>query len=206
MKTPGFPSFFAKIAASKPVRYNPTMRIIYVVATAVLFMSMAASAQDDFTTKLYPVLPHIFAENIAPASTMADPFGGAGDPFGGGADPFGGGEDPFAKPAAGAAPVDSDPLATLGELAALPPGSELAYFPHWGQVKVRTSAEGHTAIKKVLETLNVPSPLITVDFTFMEIPSNVVTKSEVYLKSGSLDAAEVMRLFREGKTQLISNT
>lgn len=184
------------------------MRIFYPATPTfhalafTLLLSIVSIAQDKgekddaFTTKLYPASPTLFAETISPAS-WGDPFGGAGDPFGGAG-------DPFATNAPGTMAKPQDPLDDLAEMAELPEGSKLKSFPQFGRIMLRTSAAGHQQFKAVLQQVDVPAPRITVDFSFIEIPTNVVATSKVFQQSGSLDNEEVLRLFREGKARLLS--
>ena len=160
----------------------------------VVFSVGSLRADDSFTLKSYPVDPEIFATMIAPAG--ADPFGGgAADPFGGSADPFGG----EVQPEPGIAETEH-----IFKLAKLPEGSELRYLPRLGRFFARTSKDGHERLKEVLDEMKVPKLMVEIDFSFIGVNSNEVLRSEVFQKTGSLDSAEVMRLFKEGKASLIS--
>lgn len=178
--------------------FHPASPAFHALAFGLL-LSIVSIAQDKrdhdnvFTTELYPVSQTLFAETISPAGW------GGGDPFDSGGDPFGGAGDPFenaAKP--------YDPLDDLAAMAELPEGSGLKFSPHFSRIMLRTSADGHQRFKTMLQQVDVPAPRITVDFSFIEIPTNVVTTSKVFQQSGSLDDEEVLRLFRDGKARLLS--
>jgi len=154
-------------------------------------------AEEAYTAKFYPVQPELMA------GLMILPAGGAlgGDPFSGGNDPFGGGDDPFGGVAAGAV-ASAEMIALVTELAALPERSEVKYLAQLGKLFVRTSDDGHRRFNEIMKELNVPPQMVEIDFTLIGLSSNDVVQSEVFKKTGSLDSAEVMRLFHAGRGKL----
>lgn len=164
-----------------------------------LFIVVPALAKDGFTTVMYPVDPQVFAVDGL-GSGGDDPFGGDEDPFGGDANPFGADADPFGAPH----PLTHQVLGFFAGLMDFPADSKVDYIPMLGKIRATTSPDAHAQIKAILEDICPAPAMVSIDYTLISLPTNVVLESEEYRATGSLSNEEVMRLFRAGHAKLIS--
>lgn len=151
----------------------------FLLSALLFVLVLPSQAQDSFTTKFHEV-------RQAFLNSFGSPY------YYSHGDPFGGSEEP------------PDPVEELIKMLDLPEGTKVSLFPRLGKVFAKTTAEGHETLAAYLKQWDKPPMQVGIDFTMVTLDKKEVERSKVFRETASLDAKEVLRLWRDGKGKLLS--